>query len=76
MARRSRAEADARRRHNRRQHWREGGEKARAAGPAPYAAYWWDVARSIAVEAEREGRPQVWNELATALHGFFERHNQ
>ncbi|MFD9592029.1 hypothetical protein ACFWA9_04630 [Kitasatospora sp. NPDC059973] len=75
MARMSRAEADAKRRRNRQQHWRDGGEKARAKGPAAYAAYWWDVARSIAVEADREGRPQVWNELSSALHDFMQRHN-
>ncbi|MER6364451.1 hypothetical protein [Kitasatospora sp. NPDC001527] len=72
----SAAEAATRRRRNRREHWREGGEKARAKGPAAYAAYWWDVARSIAVEAERQGRPEVWNDLSSSLHKFFERHNQ
>ena len=75
MARTSAAEAAARRRRNRQQHWREGGEKARAKGPAAYAAYWWDVARSVAVEAERDGHPEIWNELSNVLHDFMQRHN-
>jgi hypothetical protein len=45
-------------------------------GPAAVAAVWYDACRTVARQAEKNGNPEVWNNLASHLHDFFRAHTQ
>ncbi|MFI1386666.1 hypothetical protein [Embleya sp. NPDC020886] len=40
------------------------------------ATVWQNACRSLAVQAERDGRDEVWEALAECLHTFFREHGQ
>ena len=59
---------------NRAKFWNE--KLAVAATARDRATVWQNAARSLAVQAERDGSDEVWEALAECLHGFFREHGQ
>ncbi|WTX00951.1 hypothetical protein OG216_46850 (plasmid) [Streptomycetaceae bacterium NBC_01309] len=64
--------AEANRRRNRARHWN--GRVASAQTDRDRAGVWYDASRTVAAQAERDGRPEVWADLVQTLHDFFQRH--
>ncbi|MFE7620939.1 hypothetical protein [Streptomyces sp. NPDC057496] len=47
-----------------------------ARGPKGVAAAWWDRARMVAIEQERNGNQGAWDELALFLSNYVDRYRQ
>ncbi|MFJ3848322.1 hypothetical protein ACWDO6_20970 [Streptomyces sp. NPDC003674] len=56
---------------NRAKHWNA--RIAEATTERERAGVWYDACRTLAIKAEREGRPEVWRKLTEELHDFFKR---
>ncbi|MFJ9551773.1 hypothetical protein [Streptomyces erythrochromogenes] len=54
---------------NRAKHWNA--RIAEATTEKERAGVWYDACRTLARQAEREGKPNVWPALTKALHDFY-----
>ena len=57
---------------NRAKFWNE--RVGDAATDQERAGVWYDACRTLARQAEREGKPDLWRKLTAALHDFY-KHN-
>lgn len=67
------SQAEANRRRNQAEFWND--KQTRATTPEARTAVWFDACRMVVRNAERNGRPELWDELAKHLHAFFQHHN-
>lgn len=65
-----------RRRQRQLQHWQERHQLQAARGPKGIASSWYDRARMLASEQERQGNPEAWNDLARFLENYCARYGQ
>lgn len=61
---------------NRRAHAEARQQEQAARGPKGVAAAWWDRARTVAIEQERQGNPAAWDELSLFLSNYCQRYSQ
>ncbi|WP_032769733.1 hypothetical protein [Streptomyces sp. CNS654] len=54
---------------NRAKHWN--GRVAEATTDQERAGVWYDACRTLARQAEREGKPSLWPALTQVLHDFY-----
>lgn len=67
---------EQRRAENRRRHWTARQERQEQRGSKGVATAWWDRARAVAAEQERQGNPQAWDDLARFLENYAARYSQ
>lgn len=65
-------QAEANRRRNQAEFWND--KQARATTPEQRVAVWFDACRMLARNADKNGQPALWDELAKHLHNFFQQH--
>ncbi|MFD5489487.1 hypothetical protein ACFWIV_28935 [Streptomyces virginiae] len=61
---------EERRAENRARHWAQRQQANIDRGPAGVTATWWDHARALARDVDRDGYPAIWEELTAALQGW------
>lgn len=64
------------RQQNQADYWNARQAAAAHLGPSAVAAVWYDACRMVARQREKNGSPEVWNQLASHLHDFFKAHTQ
>lgn len=67
---------EERRAENRRRHWAARQEREAQRGPKGVATAWWDRARMVAAEQERQGNPEAWTDLARFLENYAARYSK
>ncbi|MEQ4611510.1 hypothetical protein ABMX48_36870 [Streptomyces cavourensis] len=57
---------------NRAKHWNA--RIAEARSNREQAGVWYDACRTLARQAERDGKPSLWPALTRVLHDFYKQH--